>query len=388
MLYLRRYDRIDLARPVTRANGGAKLVDGFVASAGILDYDRPDGTVLREYVPAETLQASAAELVGLPVTMEHPPVDVTPDNYERYAVGTVVSAEYDSETKAIRCTLAIQRRDILDAVDGGKIELSPGYMATVEDKPGSNEHGEFDAVQVGREYNHVAFVDEARGGPHIRARVDGARNSITDAETETITMDPRLIALCARLGLGTDFATDAEMVGAIGRRVDSMSAEMEQKDTEIAELQKDTEAVEKIDAEEYQRLKDENVKMKEMLDGLMSQREMDAVKPFMDAYGVKEEQGDRADAVYCRIAEKITGEKVAEGTPIERTKGLVHGHYEARKAREDGIRAGRDAWSPGNSPASQPRQDSQGTDDLFRPGLAAKSEARADSAFVGRRVAK
>ncbi len=366
-------------RPFVRPDG-SKLVEGYIAKEGVLDYETPGGELWREYVPAETLQASAQQLVGLPVTMEHPPEDVTPDNYQEYAVGSVISADWDAEANAVRCVLSIMRRDILEAVDSGKVELSPGYMADVDETPGNGPHGAYDAVQTGRGYNHVAFVDEARGGPAIRARVDSARHVITTQEPDP--MNPNLIALCAVLGLG-DFGTDDEALRAVRRHCDSMSEKLKRQDAEIEELKSDEGEEEKIDVAEYSRMKDENGKLKSMLDAMMSKMETAAMKPMADEYGVEVKQEDRADAIYKRIATKITGKPISDKMSMERIRGLVDGHYTANRGklpRHDGVEAGRAAWTQPQTQPTTPPQPNQQVPDLFRPGPSAISERRADSA--------
>lgn len=384
----RRYDRATLARPLKRPDG-SMLIEGFLAAEGVLDYETPEGDTWREYVPAGTLQASVADLVGRPVTMEHPPEDVTPDNYDRYAVGTVVAAEWDQEEKAIRVTLSIMRRDILNAVDDGKHELSPGYLADVDETPAETGNGSYDAVQTGREYNHVAIVEEARGGPKIRARVDSARHALgTAPKTQPgATMNPHLLALCATLGLGADFSTDDEAIRAARKRYDAMTEELATKDAEIEKMATDTEGVEKIDADDYKRLQDQNGKLMKMVDSMMSKMETDAMKPMMDAYGVEAEKEDRADDIYAKIVTKIIGKRCDAKQVTPDVKGWVKGHYAARGGqRMDGVSASRAAWEGfGEKVEAGRRTDSRHgnvpNDDIYRPGPSAIAERRYDAAY-------
>lgn len=384
---VRRFDRSGLAKPTVRPDG-SRLVECFVAKEGILEYQDERGESWSEFVPGEMLESSVDQLVGLPVTMEHPPEDVGPDNYERYAVGTVVSAEYDEEQRAIRCVLSVMRRDILTAIENGKREISPGYNATIDNKAGTSEYGPYDAMQTERGYNHVAVVDNARGGPSIRARVDSARNVIrADSPTGVSTMNPNLIALCAALGLGVEHSSEAEALRLVKRRVDAVIEAAEKTDEELETLKSDMEGVEKIDAEEHKRVVDENQKLRKMVDTMLAKKETDELKPMADAYEVEVDAEDRADSVYAKVATKITGKRVDAKDVDAEVRGFVKGHFAANPQgvpRQDGsgTDTSRSAWKSVQDSINAGRRNSPqpARRRRFRPGPSALSAKRADAA--------
>lgn len=222
---------LDLAAPQTRASDGALLVKGYAAREGILVYRNADGTTRRELVTAETLRRAAPTLTRAPVTLEHPREDVTPDNVARYGVGDVDgrSVVYDDGYNEV--SIAVRRRDAITAIRGGKVGLSPGYRVRLDETPGVHPiHGPYDAVQVEREYNHLAIVGNPRGGATVRLRADGLEPETfigrtdgpnTPAPTGRHPMKA-LLALLARLGgdpRRVDSTNEDQLADAIGEAV-------------------------------------------------------------------------------------------------------------------------------------------------------------------------
>jgi FtsZ-interacting cell division protein YlmF len=181
-----RTDRFDLdlgLAPPVEGPGGCMLLQGFAAGPGVYVYVEADGSTRREYVPVATLwHADAVEsLRRAPVTLQHPPVFVDDRNVREYGHGDVGDVERGPGDKvrvvdvaARTAELKAAFRDEADPI----VELSPGYWVDVEETPGVTPDGEeYDAVQVGRIYNHLAVVTRARGGPEMRLRVDGISDS-------------------------------------------------------------------------------------------------------------------------------------------------------------------------------------------------------------------
>lgn len=349
-LHHMRTDRTGLGRPTIRPDG-SMIVQGYIAREGIMEYGQPDGSVLREFVSASTLRATMDGLVGLPVTVEHPadqfgnPIWVDPDNYADFAVGSVLAVSFDEEEKAILADLSIMRRDVIEAVREGKVELSPGYDADVVRNDGNNDHGVYNAQQTWRGYNHVAFVDDARGGSTVRARVDSAGNVTGNgapAPSPTPrgqTMNPNLVALAALVGLTETFTTDNEAISAIRRKVDADKSANAAKDQELAQFRADATDPNKIDPTEHERLKTENSELKTRIDAIETERKMDALAPMVKAYRVEVANGDTPDDVFANIASKITGERVDSKTAdMAEIRGMVRGHYFAKFGGPDNDR--------------------------------------------------
>lgn len=121
-------------------------------NAGLVRIYREDAEVFRK----ETM----ASFEGKPVTIDHPPDLVTPDNWKEHAVGTVQNVHRGSgmESDLLYADLLITDKEAIDAIEDGKIEVSCGYDAEYEQT----------AVGYGRQLNiignHVALVDKGRCG--------------------------------------------------------------------------------------------------------------------------------------------------------------------------------------------------------------------------------
>ena len=220
--------RIDKGGRITSKvdDNGYLRIDGVVAHVGILEYMDDDGTVIREFVPEETLfePASLESLAGAPVTLQHPPVMVTPSNYKEYSQGSVNGMPKRDGDNLIASMLVIGN-EALHAVEyDGVSELSPGYSVDLDETPGEWQGQKYDRVQRNRRYNHQAIVDAARGGSVCSLRFDGA--NVPNNEDNSMTQ----IKLP---GGGTvevaDAATAATINAAIakqGKRLDSTKGQL------------------------------------------------------------------------------------------------------------------------------------------------------------------
>lgn len=170
--------RIDKGGRITSKidENGYLRIDGVVAHVGILEYMEEDGTIIREFVPEETLfdEESLKSLAGAPVTLQHPPEMVTPSNYKQYSQGSVNGMPKRDGDNLVASMLVIGN-EALHAVEyGGVTELSPGYSVDLDETPGEWHGQKYDRVQRNRRYNHQAIVDAARGGSICSLRFDGA----------------------------------------------------------------------------------------------------------------------------------------------------------------------------------------------------------------------
>lgn len=130
---------------------------------------------------------SLASLQGKPVTDDHPPVDVAPDNWRFYTRGFVQNPRRgEGEHKNfVVVDMVIYDAEMISDIIAGKNQVSagynPDYLEVLDDNgdviPGVGE-------QANILFNHIAIVDSARCGP---------RCSIRDHKTidsHTITSSP------------------------------------------------------------------------------------------------------------------------------------------------------------------------------------------------------
>jgi hypothetical protein len=121
-----------------------------------------DGYVRIEREPEEVFRPETiASYAGKPVTNDHPPEDVTPDNWKQYDVGTVLNPRRGTgaEDDLLIADLLIKDPQAIKDVLDGKREVSAGYDADYE------ETGEGRGRQRNIIANHVALVEEGRCGP-------------------------------------------------------------------------------------------------------------------------------------------------------------------------------------------------------------------------------
>ncbi len=246
---IRREDRGGiLLKPHVR-DDGTLLLTGRTAKPGIYRYSQPDGSVIRELVPASTLHHadSLGTLGRAPVTLEHPDEDVSPTNIDRFGVGDV-DGEVSIESEGyVTVRFAVRRADAIKAVQEGKHQLSPGYAVGIDPTGGIDPvFGEYDAVQVSRRYNHLAIVDAARGGPDIRLRTDGVGVQLLDEAQPPRRHDMLwFTSLLALLGLShtdsEDVAKDRVFteIKALKARADAFNGEEEKKDAGFKEMEKE-----------------------------------------------------------------------------------------------------------------------------------------------------
>ena len=110
---------------------------------------------------------SMASLNGKPVTDDHPPVDVSPQNWQFYTKGVVVNPRRgDGEfSNFLMADMIIFDADLIEAIDKGKLEVSCGYnpdYLEMLSQDGNVIPGEGEQSNI--VYNHLAMVTAGRCG--------------------------------------------------------------------------------------------------------------------------------------------------------------------------------------------------------------------------------
>jgi hypothetical protein len=218
-------------------------VDGLAAKVGVMSYMNPDGSVRRELVTHETLfnADSMQSLRGVPVTNNHPPELINPDNYNKYAGGSVTESK--REDSALAVSLSINNADAIEAVKSGKKELSCGYSVELDFTPGIWQGQHYDAIQTKRTYNHLAIVSKGRAGSECRLNLDAAEqieNNLQPQQPESKKMAE--IKLPSGVSVNVD---DAAVATAIQSELNNMQKrldEAKEKDAKISELQANLDA--------------------------------------------------------------------------------------------------------------------------------------------------
>ncbi len=200
-----------------------------VSRTGIQAYRLPDGSIRKEFRPAEEVfhPDSLASFVGAALTIGHPD-KVTPKTWAKDSVGFVPELParaklHDGQEYAVT-TVHVVRDDALTQVDAGDLEeLSAGYTADFDPTPGRDPvTGEtYDGVQRNIRLNHVALLPhgKARAGRHARLLTDqsDANELRLDADGNQIAIETEPERPSMKFTLnGKTYDVGPELQAAIG----------------------------------------------------------------------------------------------------------------------------------------------------------------------------
>lgn len=173
MRNVQRYDSLQLVAGAVIDTDGFMRDSPIVARTGVYEYRNPDGTIRREYRPADEVFASDAlnSFRGKPITVLHPKKGkITAANAFGTAIGSILSDGYPKDEKYVACDIVIFAPDKI----GKHRELSLGYRCDCEETPGMSPDGQaYDAIQRNIRINHLAVVPLARAGMKARLNCDG-----------------------------------------------------------------------------------------------------------------------------------------------------------------------------------------------------------------------
>lgn len=225
--------------------------------AGVFRYLGEDGKTVDRVLRSEAEVGdpdSVASANSKPVTLRHPNESVTIDNIAKYEVGfTGTDAYFDGIDLWI--TITITDKKAIEAIESGKVAaVSMGYdVATIEvnNDPLNNWRGtEYNKIQHGIRYNHLALVYAGRAGESVEIMVGDSIDEIINNKTagaqsakdsamKKIIIDGAVYecdeAVAAKLsGLEKQLADSASAHKA---ELDKVTAE---KDAKVAELDKMT----------------------------------------------------------------------------------------------------------------------------------------------------
>ncbi|MBW9246929.1 DUF2213 domain-containing protein [Pseudomonas paracarnis] len=159
---------------VRRTSDGYLVAEARVARTGIQDYlgselGKPEIPIISVYRPPEAVFAEDAmrSYAYRPMTNDHHG-DVNSDNWKELAVGQT-GAEVLRDGDFVRIPLVLMDADAIRDYEAGKRELSMGLEAEVFFEDGVTPQGEKYQARLGSmRMNHLALVDRARGGEHLR----------------------------------------------------------------------------------------------------------------------------------------------------------------------------------------------------------------------------
>ena len=190
---MKRYETYHIdANSVKKTPQGFLEIRAYTARTGVQKYKKADGSIMREYRPeAEVFSnANIEALKTSPVTNDHPPEMLTPENAKKYMVGfpsePVRKIDNDGPEKYLETWLTITDKDAIAAIRAGKAQVSNGYSVDLDYSPGLYKGEAYDAVQRKIVNNHIAVVWHARGGANVRLHLDAEDSEIIYDEIKEI----------------------------------------------------------------------------------------------------------------------------------------------------------------------------------------------------------
>lgn len=203
---------------------------------------RPDLATVNVYRPASEVHSRDAlqSFSHAPVTMNHPAVAVTADNWKDLAVGEVSTAAQVDESGWVALPLILKDSAAITAVESGKRELSAGYTCELVWGDGVAPDGTpYQATQTNIRINHLAVVDAARAGHEARIGDNWGVSPIsTQPKQESRTMtDTRTVLVDGLSVVTTDAGAQAiaKLQADAAARQTAHNAALAAKDAELAD---------------------------------------------------------------------------------------------------------------------------------------------------------
>ena len=219
--------RFDFAKfKATKTDEGYLVDTPIVGRIGVQTYINADGTVRKEYRPAEEVfhPDALASMAGKPITDQHPNGKVTAANYKKLTIGTILGAgKQDGDN--VTANIIIQDAEaIAKAEKGGVRELSLGYSVDLEESPGEYNGESYTHIQKNIRINHLALVPKGRAG--------NARLNLDRCDAVAFTEDVMSDKLGrVRLDSGIEYDAAPEVVHALDKlRSDVTAFQNEAKD--------------------------------------------------------------------------------------------------------------------------------------------------------------
>ncbi len=145
----------------------------------VLPYRDDDGEIVRELLPPDELSEDSwlNSTKGKPVTEDHPSDPLNIDSISEHSKGTLHDKpdvkELDDDQVSVWNKVTIFNDELIDAIQGGKEQVSIGRKVDVFDESGEYKGDSYDRVQRNFRLNHLAVVDRGRAGPDVKMRLDG-----------------------------------------------------------------------------------------------------------------------------------------------------------------------------------------------------------------------
>jgi hypothetical protein len=237
-------DTLTLDRDARICADGSLVAEVFAARTGLQDYlgaeVDPEGSrfkadqIVKVYRPeSEVFKVdSLATYAAAPVTLDHPSVEVTADNWRDYGRGEI-NGDVARDGQRVRVPIIVRDAAAVKAATTTHKQLSMGYATDLQ-FPADGQHPDgtaCDAFQTNLRINHIALVRAARGGPELR---------VVDERTTPESKEP---AMKIKIGDAEVDATNGEAVriavDALNTKLASLATDKAGLETQVATLTTD-----------------------------------------------------------------------------------------------------------------------------------------------------
>jgi len=221
---------------------GYLVADGIIARTGIQEYygyefgldGLKPNDIIRLYRPPSEVFApdSLASFENAPITIGHPDVNVTVDNWKEIAKGELTNVRKQNDSHVCG-KLTVKDGTAISAIQNGKKQLSNGYSFTLDMTPGVINGQAYDGIQRNIRGNHLALVDRARCGSAC---------SIIDNNPEPITKgEPNMADITLRKMVVDGIPV--EVSDAAAAVIEKLQKALDGKDADLVELTKSVETL-------------------------------------------------------------------------------------------------------------------------------------------------
>lgn len=329
-------DTLDASATARICADGSLVAEVFAARTGLQDYlgrevdpenqhGLRDRASVKVYRPeSEVFKAdSLASFAAAPVTLDHPSVPVTADNWRDLGRGEI-HGDVVRDGQRVRVPIIVRDAAAVKAATTTHKQLSMGY-ATQLVFPTDGKHPDgtaCDAYQTDLKINHIALVRAARGGPELRVvdeRPDHTppekKMKITIGDAKDVDLSDGAAVALAVGALNTSLADAQTKVGTLTADLATANTSIQTKDGEIAALNAKLKDAE-VTPERLQALADARAKV--IASAL-------ALKPGITVDG-KSDAEIRKEAVTAKLGDAAANmaDAAIEGAFVALTKDTKH----------------------------------------------------------------
>ena len=255
-----RLDSGEIRKPELTPEGFLRA-EAVFARDGILEYRHRDGSISRELRTPEQNQKALAKFGLKPISLEHPPKLITPENAKQYTVGATDSTVY-YDNGYVRGVVLVYDSEAIERIQNRSAgEISTGYTARVHKEPGTWKGERYDSWQEIIDINHVCTTARGRGGSDVRVCFDSSddfayENGLYQPKQTLFDLKPKNNTYMERTinRHGVDYEVPGDFAAVAAKdfaRLDSLEAQtktwQEKFDTQTTELDK---AQGRLDAQE------------------------------------------------------------------------------------------------------------------------------------------